>query len=91
MGLDVPLLVVAGARDPLLPPWHRVRQVLAGLHDDASLVVIRDAAHAINYSHPVELSAVVRQFMNGVALVGPPPTELASPLVAFRGGSSQTD
>ena len=87
LGLDVPMLVVAGARDPLLPPWHRVRQVLAGLHEDASLVVIKEAAHAINYSHPVELAAVVRQFMNGAALVGPTSNERTSPLVAFRGGS----
>jgi pimeloyl-ACP methyl ester carboxylesterase len=86
LGLDVPLLAVAGARDPLLPPWHRVRQLMARLHNDASLVVIRDAAHAINYSHPVELAAVVRQFMNDEPLAGPASAEGLSPLVAFRGG-----
>lgn len=65
MHLPVPLLAVLGARDPLLPPAHRVRQVAEQLGSRATVAVIRDAAHAINYSHPVELAGLIRAFMDG--------------------------
>jgi pimeloyl-ACP methyl ester carboxylesterase len=85
LGLDVPLLAVTGARDPLLPPWSRIRQVVDQLHTDTHIVVIRDAAHAINFSHPVELAAVVRQFMLDEEVVGPPPGLGTSPTHVARG------
>jgi pimeloyl-ACP methyl ester carboxylesterase len=86
LGLDVPLLAVLGARDPLLPPWSRIRQVVAQLPDQTRVAVIKDAAHAINYSHPVELAAIVRQFMADEPVTGPPGGAGTSPVVAFRGG-----
>lgn len=63
--LQVPLLAVLGARDPLLPPGRRVRQVATVLGDQATVAVIRDAAHAINYSHPAELAGLIRPFVQG--------------------------
>ena len=61
--LTVPMLVVLGARDPLLPPARRVRQVVGQLGPRATVAVLRDAAHAINYSHPVELASLIRSFL----------------------------
>jgi pimeloyl-ACP methyl ester carboxylesterase len=87
LSLDVPLLAVLGARDPLLPPWSRIRQVVAQLPHDTRVAVLRDAAHAINYSHPTELAAVVRQFMADEPVTGPTPGPGISPMVAFRGGA----
>lgn len=86
LGINVPLLAVLGARDPLLPPWTRIRQVVAQLPSRTQAVVLRDAAHAINYSHPAELAAIVRQFMADEPITGPPSAEGISPLLAFRGG-----
>lgn len=86
LGLDVPLLAVLGARDPLLPPWSRIRQVVMKLPPETRVAVLKDAAHAINYSHPAELAAVVRQFMADQPLTGPPPGDGISPMRAFQGG-----
>jgi pimeloyl-ACP methyl ester carboxylesterase len=75
--LDVPTLAVLGSRDPLLPPASRVREMAGLVHDDVRIVVIKDAAHAINYSHPRELSAVIRQFMDDEPIVGAPESAAA--------------
>jgi pimeloyl-ACP methyl ester carboxylesterase len=61
--LRLPTLVVVGDRDPLLPPPHRVHEVAAMTDSHVLLVGIRGAAHAINFSHPGELSHVIRSFM----------------------------
>jgi pimeloyl-ACP methyl ester carboxylesterase len=63
LALDTPMLVVAGSRDPLLPGPARIREVAAQVEHRAVFVVIDGAAHAINFSHPGELSSVIRQFM----------------------------
>lgn len=68
--IQAPTLVVMGSRDPLLPPSRRVRQVARQLEGTATAVVIKDAAHAINYSHPDEVSAVVDQWLQGTPVVG---------------------
>jgi pimeloyl-ACP methyl ester carboxylesterase len=68
--LDVSTLAVLGTRDPLLPPVSRVREMAGLVHDGVRIVVIKDAAHAINFSHPRELSAVIRQFMDDRPVVG---------------------
>ena len=86
LGLDVPLLAVLGARDPLLPPWSRIRQVVAQLPPETRVAVLKDAAHAINYSHPIELAAIVRQFMADEPISGAAPAEGISPMRSFRGG-----
>lgn len=62
--MPVPILAVLGARDPLLPPARRVRQVQDQIGPNATVAVLRDAAHAINFSHPRELSGLIRDFIN---------------------------
>lgn len=62
--MTVPILAVLGARDPLLPPAQRVRQVQGQIGPNVTVAVIRDAAHAINFSHPRELSGLIRDFVN---------------------------
>jgi pimeloyl-ACP methyl ester carboxylesterase len=81
--LDIPLLAVLGARDPLLPPASRIRAVVEHLQADATVVVIRDAAHAINFSHPRELAAVVRQYLSDEEIVGARESD-ASPIAPLR-------
>ena len=61
--LHIPTLVVLGDRDPLLPPPHRVREVAERSDSHVLVVGIDGAAHAINFSHPGELSNVIRLFM----------------------------
>ena len=65
--LPVPLLAVLGTRDPLLPPARRARQIAAQRQAPTSIAVIKGAAHAINFSHPQELAALVREFALGDA------------------------
>jgi pimeloyl-ACP methyl ester carboxylesterase len=61
--LEVPTLAVLGSRDPLLPRWSQIREVASSMSTDVTVALIKDAAHAINFSHPVELASVVRPFM----------------------------
>lgn len=63
LALPVPTLAVLGDRDPLMPDLHRVREVVAHIDSDVTVVVLAGAAHAINFSHPGELAHVIRQFM----------------------------
>jgi pimeloyl-ACP methyl ester carboxylesterase len=72
LALDVPTMAVIGSRDPLMPPPPRVREVARRTRSRALLVVIEGAAHAINFSHPGELSNVVRQFMADQPVVDDP-------------------
>jgi pimeloyl-ACP methyl ester carboxylesterase len=67
---SAPLLAVLGVRDPLLPPASRVREVAARLPEHVDIVVLRDAAHAINFSHPDELAAVIRAYLADEPLAG---------------------
>lgn len=63
--LQVPTLAVLGTRDPLLPPWSRIREVASHLRTNVHIAVIRGAAHAINFSHPEPLAELVREFLAG--------------------------
>jgi 2-hydroxy-6-oxonona-2,4-dienedioate hydrolase len=59
-GFPAPLLVVRGERDVLCPQdWAAEVARLTG----GRLAVIRGAAHAAHYSHPGELAALVRAFV----------------------------
>ena len=60
-GLQAPALVVHGGRDPIVPE-HWAREV-AGLLPNGRLVVIPQAAHALNYNSPSELARCVRAFV----------------------------
>jgi pimeloyl-ACP methyl ester carboxylesterase len=60
----VPSLAVLGSRDPLLPPPYRVLEVARLAPEHVTLVLIRGAAHAINFSHPGELSNVISSWLD---------------------------
>jgi pimeloyl-ACP methyl ester carboxylesterase len=74
LSLDVPVMAVLGVRDPLLPPASRIKDVIAQMHGDVTVAVIKDAAHAINFSHPRELAGLVRGFVDDTLEVGYVPT-----------------
>jgi pimeloyl-ACP methyl ester carboxylesterase len=61
LALNLPILVVAGARDPLVST-ERLRE-LVEQHPDVTLVIHDKAAHAINFSHPRTLACVVRSWL----------------------------
>lgn len=59
--LRAPTLVLHGGRDPIVPEqWARE---VAGLLPDGRLVVVEEAAHAMNYDAPSELARHVRAFV----------------------------
>lgn len=56
--IDVPAIVVRGERDPIVSQsWA---EKAANLLPRAEVAVIATAGHAVNFSHPRELAAVVR-------------------------------
>ena len=61
----VPTLAVLGGRDPLMPPPHRVLDVVRRAPDHVTAVLITRAAHAINFSHPNELAQVISSWLDG--------------------------
>lgn len=62
--IDKPLLAVLGVRDPLLPPAARIKEVVRQMNlEHLTIAVLRDAAHAINYSHPRETADLIRAFV----------------------------
>ena len=64
LALEVRSLVVLGVHDPLLPGAARVREVLGQMRADLTVAVVKDAAHAINFSHPRELAGLIREFLD---------------------------
>jgi 3-oxoadipate enol-lactonase len=56
-------LVIAGADDPALPPWHGA--VIAAAIPGARLRVIRGAAHLANVSQPGEVTAALLAHLAG--------------------------
>jgi pimeloyl-ACP methyl ester carboxylesterase len=60
----VPTLAVLGTRDPLLPSPHRIREVARLAPDHLTVAVVDGAAHAVNFSHPVELAGVVGAWLD---------------------------
>jgi pimeloyl-ACP methyl ester carboxylesterase len=59
----VPTLAVLGVRDPLMPSPDRVREVAGLAPEHLAVAVIDEAAHALNFSHAVELAAVVETWL----------------------------
>jgi len=65
--LDLPILVVAGARDPLVSK-ERLKELVAE-KPGITLVIHNQAAHAINFSHPKALACVVRSWLDDRPIV----------------------
>jgi pimeloyl-ACP methyl ester carboxylesterase len=82
----VPALVVRGRRDRIVPRgWmNRVRELLPRGRG----VVIQDAAHVPNFSHPARLTALVRAFVeNNDSAMGnsePFPVSIPKPLPSIQ-------
>ena len=68
--LTLPTLVVLGNRDPFVSEQWVTRRAKGLPHVTA--VTIHGAAHAINYSHPEQLSNVVRSWMADEPIVDDP-------------------
>jgi pimeloyl-ACP methyl ester carboxylesterase len=77
----VPSLAVLGGRDPLMPGPDRVREVgrLAPAH--VTITQVDRAAHALNFSHPVELAQLIEGWLDGRVDDAhlPPGTQLIDP------------
>ena len=55
----VPTLAVLGVRDPLMPPPERIREVARLAPQHLTVAIVDEAAHAVNFSHPMELAGVI--------------------------------
>jgi non-heme chloroperoxidase len=66
--LDVPLLVVQGDADRILP-FEKTGKRLPGLIDDMQLVVIKGGPHAISWTHADEVNQALLQFIGAKAPV----------------------
>jgi 2-hydroxy-6-oxonona-2,4-dienedioate hydrolase len=60
--VQVPTLIVRGARDPIVP--QRWVEEVHRLLPDSQLVVVRGAAHAVNFDSPEKLVNSVRSFLS---------------------------
>lgn len=60
----VPTLAVLGTRDPLLPPPGRIREVARLAPEHLTVALVDRAAHAVNFSHPVELAGVIGAWLD---------------------------
>ncbi|MEJ7578487.1 MAG: alpha/beta hydrolase [Pyrinomonadaceae bacterium] len=60
--ITAPALVVRGELDPLAP--HKWCEEVAWLLPDAQLITIPNAAHAVNYNAPEELTEIVLSFLS---------------------------
>jgi non-heme chloroperoxidase len=63
--ISVPVLIMQGAQDQVMPPGDTGIR-LAGLLDDARLVVIPDGPHAIIWTHAAEVNRALLAFLRGV-------------------------
>lgn len=67
--IRVPVLVVRGSRDPIVP--QRWAEEVARLLPRGSLKVIPGGAHALNYGWALELARVVRPFLRDAGTAPP--------------------
>lgn len=71
--IQVPMLVVMGSKDPLLPSATEVDKVarIADLSDVMTAVRLHGAAHAINWSHPQELAEIINVYVADPSIRNP--------------------
>lgn len=65
LNTPVPTLAVLGVRDPLMPSPDRVREVARLAPEHLTVAIVDKAAHAMNFSHPVELAGVIGVWLDG--------------------------
>jgi pimeloyl-ACP methyl ester carboxylesterase len=82
----VPTLAVLGSRDPLMPPLWRVREVGRLAPPHVTIAVIHGAAHAMNFTHPAELSHVIGCWLNGNQITDDPRQPGAAEVLTFDTG-----
>lgn len=59
--IPVPTLIVRGSRDPLVP--QRWVEQVASYPPQATLVIIKQASHNVNYNSPAQLAQVICDFL----------------------------
>ncbi len=65
VSMRVPAMVVIGSEDPVRPSWQVISRALADVPEQVTIVLFQGAAHAINLTHPRELSHAIRQYVAG--------------------------
>ena len=76
-GLGLPVLVLRGARDPVVS--ERWSEKVAGLLPQGRLAVVPGAAHALQFSHPREVAALLKDFLAAAPLSPPPSSPQSRP------------
>ena len=84
----VPTLAVLGGRDPLMASPARVREVARLSPEHVSVALIEKAAHALNFSHPEELTGAIELWLDD-ALVEGARLPAGVRLVIPRGGAGR--
>jgi len=64
----VPTLAVLGGRDPLMPSPSRVHEVGRLAPQRVAVALVERAAHAVNFSHPLELAQAIESWLDGALL-----------------------
>jgi len=70
LGTPVPTLAVLGGRDPLMASPARVREIARRSPEHLSVVLVAEAAHALNYSHPEELAGTIELWLDDAVTEG---------------------
>ncbi len=60
----VPTLAVLGGRDPLMPSPDRIREVARLAPQHLTVAIVDEAAHAVNFSHPMGLAGVIGAWLD---------------------------
>jgi pimeloyl-ACP methyl ester carboxylesterase len=71
--VEAPTLAVLGLRDPLMPAPERVREVVRLAPEQVTVVLVDEAAHAVNFSHPTELAGTVAAWLDDAVATGGAP------------------
>ena len=65
-GVDVPVLIVVGARDVITPPANS--RALAALLPDSTLLQVPAAGHSVLFQAPIPSAAAISAFLDGDSL-----------------------
>ena len=85
--MHIPALAVIGDRDPLMPDAARIQEVFDKVENQVLVVIMEQAAHAINFSNPGELAHLIRQFMADEPITDDPDSPGISHLFEIHRGA----